>query len=90
MNGIFKEYKQYLGSMTNSTTGLYAGRQANIEQTIDRIDDDIMAMEARLDKREQMYLDKFSALEQMVSEMNAQSDYLTKQMDKMPSYGGGD
>ena len=90
VEGIFKEYKSYLSSMTNSRTGLYAGRQESLEQTIDRIDEDILTMEARLDKREQMYLDKFAALEQMVSEMNSQSDYLTQQMDKLPSYGGGD
>ncbi len=89
-DGIFKQYKQYLGSMTDSRTGLYAGRQDNIDRKIDRIDDDIVKMEDRLERREQMYLDKFTALEQMVAEMNSQSKYLTKQMDKLPSYGGGD
>ena len=90
VEGVFKQYRSYLNSMTNSTTGLYAGKQEYIERTIDRIDDDIVAMEARLEKREQMFLDKFSALEQMVSQMNSQSEYLTQQMDKLPSYGGGD
>ena len=70
--------------------GLYAGREASMERTIDRIDDDITAMEARLERREQMLLEKFSALEQLVSAMNSQSDYLTQQMDNMPSFGGKD
>jgi flagellar capping protein FliD len=47
-------------------------------------------MEARIDKREQMYLERFAALEQMISMFNAQSDYLTQQMDNMPSFGGKD
>jgi flagellar hook-associated protein 2 len=47
-------------------------------------------MEARLEKREQMLLQKFAALEQLVSTMNSQSDYLTQQMDNMPSLGGQD
>ena len=90
VDGIFKDYKSYLSSLTNSRTGLYAGREVSMERTIDRIDDDITAMEARLERREQMLLEKFSALEQLVSTMNSQSDYLTQQMDNMPSFGGKD
>jgi flagellar capping protein FliD len=37
-----------------------------------------------------MLLQKFAALEQLVSTMNSQSDYLTQQMDNMPSLGGQD
>ena len=90
VEGTFKQYRSYLNSMTSSTTGLYATRQENIERVLDRIDSDIVKMEDRLDRREQMLLGKFTALEQMVAEMNSQSEYLTQQMDKMPSLGGGD
>jgi flagellar hook-associated protein 2 len=90
VEGIFKRYRSYLNDMTDSRTGLLATRQDNIERVIDRIDGDMAIMEERLEKREEMLLVKFSALEQMVSEMNAQSDYLTQQMDKMPSFGGKD
>ncbi|MGM0454179.1 MAG: flagellar filament capping protein FliD, partial [Thermodesulfobacteriota bacterium] len=86
--GIFKQYKSYLNDMTSSTTGLYASRQENIERVMDRIDNDIRATESRLEKREQMLMEKFTALEEMMSTMNSQSEYLTQQMDKMPSYGG--
>jgi flagellar hook-associated protein 2 len=90
VGGIFKEYRSYLNEMTSSRTGFYAMRQETTSQTISRIDDDIVAMEARIDKREQMYLERFAALEQMISMFNAQSDYLTQQMDNMPSFGGKD
>lgn len=90
VEGVFKHYRSYLNAMTSSTTGLYATRQDNAERVIDRIDNDILKMEDRLDKREQMLLKKFTALELLVSEMNSQSEYLTQQMDKLPSYGGGD
>ena len=90
VGGVFKQYKSYLNEMTHSSRGLYATRQDNVERTIDRIDDDIVSMEARLEKREQMLLQKFAALEQLVSTMNSQSDYLTQQMDNMPSLGGQD
>lgn len=86
--GVFRQYRDYLTSMTSPVTGLYANRQENIERSIDRIDNDITQMESRLEKRKQMLVDKFTALEQMVSEMNSQSDYLSKQMEKLPSYGG--
>ncbi|MBA2882665.1 flagellar hook-associated protein 2 [Desulfosalsimonas propionicica] len=90
VGGVFKQYRSYLNAMTSSRNGFYATKQDNIERTIDRIDDDIVKMEDRLERREQMYLDKFTALEQMVAVMNSQSEYLTQQMDKMPSLGGGD
>jgi flagellar hook-associated protein 2 len=45
-------------------------------------------MEFRLEKREQMLLKRFSAMENLVSGLNAQSDYLTQQMDILSNMGG--
>lgn len=90
VEGVFKQYRSYLNDITHSTTGLYATREDNTERVIDRIDNDILKMQDRLEKREQMLREKFSALEQLVSTMNSQSEYLTQQMDKMPSFGGKD
>jgi len=90
VGGIFKEYKSFLNNMTHSSNGLYANRKENIARVMGRIDDDILRMESRLDKRELMLMAQFTALEKMISLFNAQSDYLTQQMDRMPSYGDRD
>jgi len=87
-NGIFKEYRSYLNSQLSSSTGLYAMRKQNVQRITDRIDHDIERMEMRLEKREHMLLQRFTAMETMVSALNAQSEYLTQQMEMLRNMGG--
>jgi len=81
--GVATQFEDYLSSLTNSTTGLLAGRSESINSNVKRIDDRIIQMELRLEKRESTLRSQFNAMEQMVSVMNAQSDYLTQQMSAM-------
>lgn len=78
--GLAKDFNDYLESLTNSTTGLLAGRTTSITSNISRIDSRIEMSEMRLEKREETIRSQFLAMEQMVSLMNAQSDFLTQQM----------
>lgn len=87
-NGIFKEYRSYLNSQLSSSTGLYGMRKQNVQRITDRIDHDIERMEMRLEKREHMLLKRFTAMETMVSALNAQSEYLTQQMEMLRNMGG--
>jgi flagellar hook-associated protein 2 len=87
-DGIFKQYRSYLNNLIGSSGGLYATRQQSAKRITDRIDRDIMRVETRLEKREQMLLKRFSTMENLVSALNAQSEYLTQQMDLLSSMGG--
>ena len=78
--GIAKVFNDYLEGLTNSSSGLLAGRKESITSNIGRIDTRIEQTELRLSKRETLLKAQFSAMEQMVSVMNSQSDYLTQQM----------
>ncbi|PID72060.1 MAG: hypothetical protein CSB34_04305 [Desulfobulbus propionicus] len=78
--GLAAQFTQYLESMTNSTTGMLAGRKESINSGIDRIDDRIEMMEMRLAKRQATLESQFAAMEQLVSSMNSTSSYLTQQM----------
>jgi len=78
--GIAGRFKSYLENITDDVDGLFAGRKEGIKSTVKRIDKSIERMEMRLEKREQTLYDQFNALEQMISVMNAQSDYIGKQM----------
>jgi len=78
--GLAARFNDYLESLTNSTDGMLAGRKASISTNIKRIDTRINQTELRLVKREKMLNAQFTAMEQMVSLMNAQSDFLTQQM----------
>jgi flagellar hook-associated protein 2 len=46
-------------------------------------------MEVRLEAREKTLRAQFSAMEELVSGMNAQSSFLAQQMLNMPKIGGG-
>jgi flagellar hook-associated protein 2 len=87
-DGIFKQYRSFLNNSLSSSSGLYATRQQSAKRITDRIDKDIVQMEARLEKREQMLIKRFTAMESLVSGLNAQSDYLTQQMDILSNMGG--
>lgn len=78
--GIATRFKSYLEDITDDSDGLFAGRRVSISGNVKRIEKSIERMEMRLEKREETLFDQFNALEQMVSVMNAQSDYLGKQM----------
>jgi len=81
--GIAEDFNDYLGSLTDNISGLLAGREESITSNISRLDARIVQTEMRLAKRQETLSAQFNAMEQMVSVMNAQSDYLTQQMSAM-------
>ncbi len=85
--GVIAEFESFLKGLTDGTTGLLAGRSQSIDANIDNIDDRITQMELRLEKREETLRSQFSAMEILVSTMNAQSDFLTQQMGLISSLG---
>jgi flagellar hook-associated protein 2 len=78
--GIATQLKSYLDNITDDIDGLFAGRKEGLTNNVKRIDKSIERMEMRLEKREQLLNDQFNALEQLISVMNSQSDYIGKQM----------
>jgi len=78
--GLAKQFKDYLDSMTNSTTGMLQGRKESINNSIKRIDDRITSVEARLGQRQKTLEAQFGAMEILVNNLNSQSNYLTQQM----------
>lgn len=78
--GLATQFKDYLYEMTNSGTGMLKGRKDSINTSLKRIDSKIASMEARLEQRQKTMEAQFSAMETLVSGLNAQSSYLTQQM----------
>lgn len=86
-DGVAQLFGDYLESMTDSTNGFLAGRESSINNNIKRIDRNIELQEARLVKREETLRAQFTAMEQLVSVMNAQSNYLTQQLENIANLG---
>ncbi|BCR06599.1 flagellar hook-associated protein 2 [Desulfuromonas versatilis] len=83
VKGIAGQFRDYLDDITDSVDGFYVGRKNSIDSTIRKLDASIERVEARLEAREKTLIDQFTALEQLVSSLNSQSDYLGQQMDML-------
>ncbi|PNU21166.1 hypothetical protein C2E25_03785 [Geothermobacter hydrogeniphilus] len=82
-DGISGQFESYLKAMTDSREGFLASRENSINRIMERIDNRITQMQARLDQREKTLQQQFSAMEELVSGLNAQGDYLTQQMSML-------
>ncbi|MDA3807198.1 MAG: flagellar filament capping protein FliD [Thiomicrorhabdus sp.] len=87
VEGISTRFASYLDTMTNSIDGLYAGRKETTESNTRRIDQRINSLEARLELKEESMRAQFSAMEELVSGLNAQGDYLLQQLAALPTIG---
>ncbi len=88
-DGIISQFESYLDKMTDSETGLLAGRKMSIEAGIKRADRDIEQARMRLASKEEVLRNRFIALEKLVSGMNSQSAFLTQQMNMLTSMMSG-
>lgn len=79
--GIAHQFSSYLKQVTDSSTGLSATRQGSTDRTLKTISGNILAQEARLEKRETLLRAQFTAMEKMVSSLNSQGNYLLQQMN---------
>jgi flagellar hook-associated protein 2 len=82
-DGVMKNFNSLLLDLTSSTTGVYATKKKASTSAMDKFDYQIDQMELRLAKREKALRAQFNAMEQMVSQLNAQGDFLTQQMNAL-------
>ncbi len=82
-DGVMKEFNSYLVQATSATDGMYADKRDSYEDAVRRLDMQIAQKEPLIEKIEERIRAQFNAMELLVSNLNAQSDYLTQQMDMM-------
>ncbi len=83
VEGIASQFYSYLDASTDSIDGLLAAKKHTTTNSLRKIDRDILNMEARLEKREELLRMQFETLEQLISVMNSQSSYLTQQLGSL-------
>ncbi len=81
VGGVMKNFNSMLLGITSTTTGMYATQKNSYESKISSFDLQISQMELRFDKREFSLRSQFTAMESLVSNLNAQGDFLTQQLD---------
>ncbi|MEA3465268.1 MAG: flagellar filament capping protein FliD [Thermodesulfobacteriota bacterium] len=82
-DGVMKKFNTTLLQLTGAGSGMYAEKQDRYDSTIRRLDEQILRTEPLLAKKEETMRARFSAMELIVSGLNAQSSFLTQQMDML-------
>lgn len=85
-DGIARRLKDYIGSVT-SLDGIIRSRKQAIDTYVKRLDKDIFDWEGKLAKIERDYWKKFTAMEQMIAQMNSMSSWLAQQFSNMAQGG---
>ena len=83
IDGVMKKFNYFLMEQTSGTNGIYAGKKKSYDLSVKRIDDQILNMEARMTQREASLRAQYTAMENLVSGLNAQGTFLTQQMDML-------
>lgn len=81
--GVMKGFNSLLLKMTNGTNGMYAVQKSAYDNSLGRFESQFDQMELRMTKREASLRAQFSAMETLVSSLNAQGDFLTQQMNAL-------
>jgi flagellar hook-associated protein 2 len=79
--GVMNKFNSTLLNLTSFSDGIYAVKKDSYDAVAKRIDLDIMRIEPMLEKKEFTMRARFATMEQLVSGMNSQSNFLTQQMD---------
>lgn len=81
--GVAELLDRLLYSMTDSYDGYVAFKQDSLQDNIDRMDDQIEEMEARLDRKSETLIAKYVAMELTLSELQNQSTWLSGQLEAL-------
>ena len=81
--GAMKKYNSLLLDLTSSTRGFYATQKDSYDSRMRNYDYKLELMEVRMTKREASLRAQFSAMETLVSSLNAQGEYLIQQMNAL-------
>jgi flagellar hook-associated protein 2 len=65
------------------TGGILSSRKTGIQSRIDRMNDEIAMMEKRIDKRRELLIAQFTAMENIVSKLKSTGDFLSRQSFKI-------
>ena len=82
-NGVGKRIPDAVDDFIGSLDGTLTARQKGLQSDIDRIDDKIASEQDRVAALQDRLTQQFSALEQLVSQLKSQGDYLAQQLSAL-------
>jgi len=89
VQGVSIRLSSYVSALVVSGTGIVTGKQNTIEQQIQDVDAQIARWEERLDLREEIIRRQFTNMETVLSQLQAQSEWLAQQILNMSGSSQG-
>lgn len=86
-SGIADSFAAAADAATKALTGTIAARQDGITRSIEQVQDEIDAANARIEAHQAALEEQFKNLEQIVSRLQTTSNYLTQQLKALPGFG---
>jgi flagellar hook-associated protein 2 len=87
--GTAELFDRALFYITDSFEGYVAFKQDSLQNRIDDLEDDISAMEDRLDRKMELMINRFVIMERALAVMQSQSQWLAGQINATYSGWGG-
>lgn len=80
IDGVASLFNDLLSDITKATGGVIANEKSRVEQTIQRMDDQIETQTARLNSKYDLLTKQFVQLDTLLSNLQKQGDFLTTQI----------
>lgn len=85
IKGVGEKLDRSLFYMADSSSGYVKNKQESLQNQMDNIDQKINDMEERLTKYQDSLIAKYSAMESMLAQLQAQQSWLTSQINSLSS-----
>lgn len=86
--GVAGRVADFTESLTKTTNGTFASRTKALQKQIEAIEGEVADMNERMEKKRERLLLRFQEMEDMISEMNSVSSYLTSTLASISSTFG--
>lgn len=80
-SGISDGLISLIDTYINSSDGMIVSRETRISTSISDLDDDRLSLDARMKSLEERYIRQFTAMDNLVGQLQGTSNFLTNQMD---------
>lgn len=81
--GYVANINKYIGSFISEKNGIIKGKNETLEKTLKDINNQIEIFEARMVKKEELYIKRFTALDVAMMQAESQMSWLTGQINAM-------
>ncbi|VFR48320.1 Flagellar hook-associated protein FliD [plant metagenome] len=82
-DGLSARLKKTTESILNTEQGIISTAQSGAKRQVDDLKTQLASAEARIDSQMEVYRKQFLALDKIVTQMNATSNYLTQQLEML-------